>query len=73
MLPIGRAKIERPGKDVTITAFSIMVGKALQAAEELAKLGIEAIKGTDARSSGWSWRLSVVKTANFDSEDRHHD
>ncbi|TWT10711.1 pyruvate dehydrogenase complex E1 component subunit beta [Reyranella sp. CPCC 100927] len=42
VLPIGRAKIERPGKDVTITAFSIMVGKALQAAEELAKEGIDA-------------------------------
>ncbi|HLG49950.1 MAG TPA: pyruvate dehydrogenase complex E1 component subunit beta [Reyranella sp.] len=42
ILPIGKAKIERPGKDVTITAFSIMVGKALQAAEELAKHGIEA-------------------------------
>jgi pyruvate dehydrogenase E1 component beta subunit len=42
VLPIGKAKIERPGKDVTITAFSIMVGKALQAAEELAKHGIEA-------------------------------
>jgi pyruvate dehydrogenase E1 component beta subunit len=42
VLPIGKAKIERAGKDVTITAFSIMVGKALQAADELAKLGIEA-------------------------------
>jgi len=42
VLPIGRAKIERPGKDVTITAFSIMVGKALHAAEELAKVGIDA-------------------------------
>src|SRR6185312_4991041 len=42
VLPIGKAKIERSGKDVTITAFSIMVGKALQAAEELAKNGIEA-------------------------------
>jgi pyruvate dehydrogenase E1 component beta subunit len=42
VLPIGRAKIERPGKDVTITAFSIMVGKALAAAEELAKQGIDA-------------------------------
>jgi pyruvate dehydrogenase E1 component subunit beta len=42
VLPIGRAKIERPGKDVTITAFSIMVGKALHAAEELAKIGIDA-------------------------------
>src|SRR5215831_11191559 len=42
VLPIGKAKIERPGKDVTITAFSIMVGKALQAAEELSKQGVDA-------------------------------
>ncbi len=42
VLPIGKAKVERQGKDVTITAFSIMVGKALQAADELAKQGIEA-------------------------------
>jgi pyruvate dehydrogenase E1 component beta subunit len=42
ILPIGKAKVERPGKDVTITAFSIMVGKALLAAEELAKQGIDA-------------------------------
>src|SRR4029077_9446007 len=42
VLPIGRAKIERPGKDITITAVSIMVGKALPAAEELAKVGIDA-------------------------------
>src|SRR5690606_10510859 len=39
---IGRAKVERTGKNVTIAAFSIMVGKALQAAEELAKEGIDA-------------------------------
>jgi len=42
VLPIGKAKIERVGKDVTIVAFSIMVGKALQSAEELAKIGIDA-------------------------------
>jgi pyruvate dehydrogenase E1 component beta subunit len=42
VLPIGKAKIEREGKDVTIAAYSIMVGKSLQAAEELAKHGIEA-------------------------------
>ncbi len=42
IVPIGRAKVLRAGTDVTITAFSIMVGKALQAAEELAKQGIEA-------------------------------
>jgi pyruvate dehydrogenase E1 component beta subunit len=42
VLPIGRAKIERAGTDVTITAFSIMVGKALQAADALAAEGISA-------------------------------
>jgi pyruvate dehydrogenase E1 component beta subunit len=42
VLPIGKAKIERPGKDVTIVAYSIMVGKALQAAEALAEAGIDA-------------------------------
>ena len=41
-VPIGKANIVRPGKDVTITAFSIMVGKALEAAEELAAAGIDA-------------------------------
>ncbi|KAL2329430.1 hypothetical protein Fmac_017011 [Flemingia macrophylla] len=41
-LPIGKAKIEREGKDVTITAYSKMVGYALQAAETLAKEGISA-------------------------------
>ena len=42
VVPIGKAKIVRAGKDVTIVAFSIMVGKALAAAEELAKIGIDA-------------------------------
>jgi pyruvate dehydrogenase E1 component beta subunit len=42
VLPIGRAKVERPGEHVTIVAFSIMVGVALQAAEALAEQGISA-------------------------------
>jgi pyruvate dehydrogenase E1 component beta subunit len=42
VLPIGRAKVERAGKDVTITAFSLQVGHALAAAEKLAADGIEA-------------------------------
>jgi pyruvate dehydrogenase E1 component beta subunit len=42
ILPIGKAKIERVGTDVTIVAFSICVGYAMQAAEELAKEGISA-------------------------------
>jgi pyruvate dehydrogenase E1 component beta subunit len=41
-IPIGRAKVERPGTDVTITAFSLMVGVSLEAAEQLAAEGIEA-------------------------------
>jgi pyruvate dehydrogenase E1 component beta subunit len=42
ILPIGKAKIERAGTDVTITAFSRMVGVALQAADKLAEEGISA-------------------------------
>ncbi|MBK6897442.1 MAG: pyruvate dehydrogenase complex E1 component subunit beta [Alphaproteobacteria bacterium] len=42
VIPLGRAKIERAGKDVTIVAFSIMVGKALEAAKKLAAEGIDA-------------------------------
>ncbi len=42
VLPIGKAKIERAGTDVTITAFSIMVDFALKAADKLAEQGISA-------------------------------
>jgi pyruvate dehydrogenase E1 component beta subunit len=42
IVPIGKARIARPGKDVTITAFSIMVRHALAAADILAQEGIEA-------------------------------
>ena len=41
-LPIGKAKIEKQGNDVTIVAFSIMVGKSLEAAEILNSKGISA-------------------------------
>ena len=42
IVPIGKAKVVRPGNQVTITAFSRMVGVALEAAELLAKEGIDA-------------------------------
>jgi pyruvate dehydrogenase E1 component beta subunit len=42
LVPIGRARIARAGKHVTITAFSRMVKLALLAAEELAKANISA-------------------------------
>ena len=42
VLPIGKARIVRDGSDVTIVAYSIAVGLALEAANELAGEGIEA-------------------------------
>jgi pyruvate dehydrogenase E1 component beta subunit len=42
VLPIGKARIVREGKDVTIVSYSIAVGLALEAAETLAGEGIEA-------------------------------
>lgn len=42
VLPIGKARIVREGKDVTIVSYSIGVGLALEAAEQLAGEGIEA-------------------------------
>ncbi len=41
-VPIGKARIARPGKDVTIVSFGIGMTYALEAAERLAKDGIEA-------------------------------
>ena len=42
IVPIGRARVVRVGEHVTITAFSRMVKLAMQAAEELEKVGISA-------------------------------
>jgi len=42
VLPIGKARIVREGKDVTLVSYSIGVGVALQAAEQLEGEGIEA-------------------------------
>ena len=42
IVPIGKANILRSGSDVTIVAFSIMVGRALEAADRLAEQGISA-------------------------------
>jgi pyruvate dehydrogenase E1 component beta subunit len=42
VLPIGKARIMREGKDVTIVSYSIGVGMALEAANTLAGEGIDA-------------------------------
>ncbi len=41
-VPLDKAEVRRPGRDLTIVASGIMCGKALDAAAELAKEGVEA-------------------------------
>ena len=48
-IPLGKADIKRAGTDVTLVAWSHMVLKALQAAEELAKEGV-SVEVIDLRS-----------------------
>ncbi|SET07915.1 pyruvate dehydrogenase E1 component beta subunit [Natronincola peptidivorans] len=42
LVPIGKAKVAKEGKDVTIVSYSIMMQNAFEAADELAKEGINA-------------------------------
>ncbi|UOM34590.1 pyruvate dehydrogenase complex E1 component subunit beta [Acuticoccus sp. I52.16.1] len=42
VLPIGKAKVEKKGKDVTIVSFGIGMTYAMKAAAELAGMGIDA-------------------------------
>ena len=41
-IPLGKSKIQRPGKDVTIVTYSEMLEVSSKAADQLAKSGIEA-------------------------------
>ncbi|WP_160004283.1 pyruvate dehydrogenase complex E1 component subunit beta [Rhizobium sp. 18055] len=41
VLPIGKARIHRPGKDVTIVSFGIGMSYAVKAVAELEKIGID--------------------------------
>ena len=72
VLPIGKARIMREGKHVTLVSYSIGVGLALEAAEQLAADGIEAEvidlrtlrpldKGTVLKSLAKTNRLVVVE------------
>ena len=48
-VPLGRGRVVRPGREVTVVAVSLMVSEALRAAEELAGEGIE-VEIIDPRS-----------------------
>jgi pyruvate dehydrogenase E1 component beta subunit len=48
-IPLGQAEVKREGRDLTVIAYSIMLPRALEAAEQLAIEGLE-IEVIDLRS-----------------------
>lgn len=66
LIPIGKAKVVREGKDVTIVSFNKMMKVALGAAEELAKENIsaEVIDLRTIRPMDWKTILESVKKTN---------
>jgi pyruvate/2-oxoglutarate/acetoin dehydrogenase E1 component len=58
LVPIGKARIARGGRDITIVAWSRMALLATAAADELAKSGIDA-EVIDLRTL-WPWDLEAV-------------
>ncbi|MEO8721005.1 MAG: pyruvate dehydrogenase complex E1 component subunit beta [Ginsengibacter sp.] len=66
LIPIGKAKVAREGKDVTIVSFNKMMKVALGAAEELQKENInaEVIDLRTIRPLDWHTILDSVKKTN---------
>lgn len=60
-LPLGKADIKRPGRDITLVATSSMVQVALEAAQRLAPLGIEA-EVVDPRTTVPLDRETIVRS-----------
>jgi pyruvate dehydrogenase E1 component beta subunit len=61
VLPIGKARVMREGKDVTIVSYSIGVGLALEAANTLAEEGIE-VEVLDLRTLRPLDKAAVLKS-----------
>ena len=66
LIPIGKAKVVREGKDVTMVSFNKMMKVALSAAEELEKVGISAdvIDLRTIRPLDWQTIIESVKKTN---------
>ena len=60
-MPIGKADVKREGTDVTIVTISLMVHRALDAAEKLAAEGSRRRSSTCARSCRWTGRRSSTR------------
>ncbi|KQS04779.1 pyruvate dehydrogenase [Sphingomonas sp. Leaf357] len=61
VLPIGKARVMREGKDVTIVSYSIGVGLALEAADKLAEEGID-VEVIDLRTLRPLDKAAVLKS-----------
>ena len=64
IVPIGKAQIVRPGDDVTLVTYAAMVGPSLEAADRMAKEGVE-VEVIDLRTL-----LPFDKAAVFDSLEK---
>jgi pyruvate dehydrogenase E1 component beta subunit len=66
LIPIGKADVKRPGRDVTIVSFNKMMKVALSTADELEKEGIsaEVIDLRTIRPLDWMTVLESVKKTN---------
>ncbi len=67
LVPIGKAKILRPGDQLTIVALSSMVAPALAAAEELASSGIVARSSSTRPSS----KAASARKLSLESNKKH--
>ena len=67
-IPFGKAKIVRPGKDLTVVTYGAVVPRALQAAQQLQReTGVE-VEVIDLRSlSPYDWEA----IAESGAEDQH--
>jgi len=60
-IPLGKAEVKREGRDLTVVAYSIMVPRALEAAEQLSAEGIE-LEVVDPRSLKPLDRETIVRS-----------
>jgi pyruvate dehydrogenase E1 component beta subunit len=62
-IPLGKADIKREGDDLTVIAYSVMVSRALEAAEELAAEGIE-VEVVDPRTLKPLDRETIIRSVS---------
>lgn len=50
LLPIGQAEVKRPGRNITVVSYGLMVHYCLEAAEQLAAEGVADVEVVDLRT-----------------------